>query len=104
MPAAYTQHLSSSSDLITSYEATRTGFIAFALEKNRLATPYIEEARTLHAVASTVSSPWKLLEMEGIESALLTAAGLSDKALQYFDKADRHLAISGLIEKFLEPA
>lgn len=42
---AYQGHLTSSRDLETSYEAVRAGFVAMALEKNRRATPYIDEAR-----------------------------------------------------------
>lgn len=45
MPNAYREHLQSSQDLETSYEETRAGFVALALEKNRRATPYVAEAR-----------------------------------------------------------
>lgn len=44
---SFRDHLSKSSDLVTTYNETRAGFIAIALEKNRRATPYVEEARTL---------------------------------------------------------
>ena len=37
----YRQHLTSSDDLITPYEAIRAGFVALALEKNRRATPFV---------------------------------------------------------------
>ena len=37
----YRNHLQSSDDLVTTYEATRAGFVALALEKNRRATPYV---------------------------------------------------------------
>jgi type II restriction enzyme len=40
-------HITKPEDLITSYSETRAGFIAIALEKNRQATPYVEEARVL---------------------------------------------------------
>lgn len=46
-------HLKSSKDLETTYDAVRAGFVAQALEKNRKATPYIEEARALKVAAST---------------------------------------------------
>ncbi|MDR3112572.1 MAG: type II restriction endonuclease [Elusimicrobiota bacterium] len=35
-------HIAKPEDLVTSYNETRSGFIAIALEKNRRATPYIE--------------------------------------------------------------
>ncbi len=43
-PKPYRLHLSSSDDLVTSYEAIRAGFVALALEKNRRATPFVEQA------------------------------------------------------------
>jgi hypothetical protein len=100
----YKSHLSSSDDLVTTYEATRAGFVALALEKNRRATPYIAEARALQAAVSKARTPADLLTIEGIESGLLTAAGLSDKALVHLSPEDKAKAISDLIEKFLEPA
>lgn len=100
----YLQHLSSSNDLVTTYEAVRAGFVAQALEKNRRATPLISEARTLKAAASKAKKPTDLLKMEGIQQALLTAAGVSDKAAGHLQPQDKREAIQGLIKNFLEPA
>jgi hypothetical protein len=100
----YLNHLKSSKDLVTPYEATRAGFVALALEKNRKATPFIAEARALKAEASKVSFPLKLLTIKTIRSSLLTAAGLSDKAEKHLQEEDKIKAIKGLIENFLEPA
>lgn len=100
----YLQHLRSSDDLVTSYEATRAGFLALALEKNRRSTPYVAEARALQEAASRAKTPTDLLTIEGIEAGLLTAAGLSDKALAHLRPEDKTEAINGLIRHFLEPA
>ena len=100
----YLQHLSSSNDLITSYEAIRAGFIALALEKNRRATPFVAQARALKVSASQAKSPPDLLNIEEIQSALLTAAGISDKAVKYLQPQDKTEAIQGLIQNFLDPA
>jgi len=91
-------------DLVTSREQTRAGFITLALEKNYLASPYIDEAKALHALASKISSPIDLLSQNDLKVGLLSAAGLSDKSLNYLTEDDKTLAIKGLIEKFLEPA
>ena len=91
-------------DLVTSREETRAGFIAMALEKNYMAVPYIEEAKTLKSLASKVNKPIELLGIDDLRVGLLTASGLSDKALNYLTDADRITAIKGLIEEFLEPA
>lgn len=100
----YLDHLRSSDDLITDYEAARAGFVALALEKNRKATPYISEARALQAVASKAKNPTDLFKITGIENGLLTAAGLSDKALLHLLPKNKEEAVQGLIKNFLEPA
>lgn len=94
----------SAKDLITSHEQTRAGFIEAAMAKNIKAKPYIEQAKTLKSIASTVKTPDKLIEKTEIYSALLTAAGLSDKACNYFTEEDKKVAIKELIDKFLAPA
>lgn len=94
----------SADDLVTSREKTRAGFISLALEKNYLAVPNVEEAKTLKSLASRVSSPVDLLKVDDLRVGLLTASGLSEKSLNYLTEEDKTIAIKGLIEKFLEPA
>ena len=55
------KHLSGSSDLVTTYEEIRAGFVSLALEKNRRATPFVEQARSLKAAASQAKIPADLL-------------------------------------------
>jgi hypothetical protein len=98
------KHLQSSDDLVTTYEATRAGFVTLALEKNRRATPYVAEARALREAASQATVPIDLLNIKNIEAGLLTASGLSDKALVHLLTEDKTEAIKGLIKNFLEPA
>lgn len=104
MNKVYLQHLTSSKSLETTYEARRAGFVALTLEKNRRATPYIEEARVLKIAASTAQTPSDLLLIPHIQPALLTASGLSDKALTHLSSQDKEEAINNLIQKFLHPA
>jgi type II restriction enzyme len=98
------KHLTGSSDLVTTYEEIRAGFVALALEKNRRATPFVEQARSLKAAASQTKTPADLLDIESIQPALLTAAGVSDKAMNYLLPEDKIEAVQGLIAKYLEPA
>lgn len=100
----YRRHLGSSADLETTYEATRAGFVALALEKNHRATPFIAEARALQEAASHATTPADLLRIRGIENGLLTAAGISDKAATYLQLEDKTTAIKQLIRNFIEPA
>ena len=100
----YLRHLSTSADLITAPEDIRAGFVALALERSRQATPFVEQARALKVSAMSAKRPNHLLEVEGIRTALLTAAGFSEKASNHTDETDKIAAIQSFIEKFLEPA
>lgn len=100
----YITHIKSSKDLETSYEATRAGFVALALEKNRQATPHVAEARALQEAASQALNPKELLNIKIIQAGLLTASGISDKALVHLSNDDKIGAINELIKNFLEPA
>lgn len=100
----HNNHLESYKSLITPYEETRAGFISLALEKNRKATPFIEEAKALKAIAEKAKSPKDLLNFDEIKTSLLTASGISDKAKNHLRDEDKKEAIIGLIENFLEPS
>lgn len=104
MKKPYLQHLKSSADLETTYAAIRAGFVALALEKNRRATPFVEQARALKAAAAKAKNAGDLLYMKEIRSAMLTAAGVSDKAANHLEKKDKQDALEGLVKNFLEPA
>ncbi len=91
-------------DLLTSREETRAGFIAMALEKNLMASQYVEEAKALKVFANQAREPRELLAMKGVRNGLLAASGLSNKALKWLSDDDKDEAILGLIERFLEPA
>lgn len=101
---SFNSHLKSYENLITPYEETRAGFISLALEKNRKATPFVEEAKALKVFASKAKTPKKLLQISEIQNSLLTAAGVSDKAKNHLQAEDKKEAIKGLIENFLEPS
>lgn len=101
---SYLRHLSTSADLVTASEEIRAGFVALALERSRQATPFVEQARALKISARSAKRPGDLLEIEGIRTALLTAAGFSEKASNHTNETDKTAAIQSFIEKFLEPA
>lgn len=97
-------YIQSATDLKTPYEETRAGFLKLALEKNRQATPFVEEAKALKTLAQRATTPEDLHDMPEIRSALLTAAGLSDKATGHLTADVQQEAINNLIEKFLKTA
>ncbi len=97
-------HLSSAGDLVTSYEETRAGFLAIALEKGRRAAPYVEEARALAAHIAAVSKAEDIAGRQELRAALVAAAGLSDKAAGHLGEEGCAIAIREFTEKFLIPA
>ena len=103
MPKPYQEHLKSSKSLETTYEAVRAGFVSLALERNRRATPFVAQARDLKAAATRAKTPAGLVSISQIQAALLTAAGISDKAAGHLQESDKAEAIQGLIRDFLEP-
>ncbi len=100
----YRAHLGGASDLETTYEATRAGFILLALEKNKRATPFVEQARALRVQAARAKRAEDLLTMRDLYPALLSAAGLSEKAKGHLTDEDKTKAIRELVEQFLRPA
>ena len=88
----YNSHLNSFEDLVMPYDETRAGFIYLALEKNRKATPFVEEAKALKVVAERATHPKDLLDFREIQPSLLTAAGVSDKARNHLGDKDKRKA------------
>jgi len=100
----YSDHIKRTEDLVTSYDETRAGFIAIALEKNKRATPYVEEARTLQHRIMNISSPEKLLEVHDIRNGLIAASGISDKATLHLGETGCMEAMKEFVKNFLIPA
>ncbi len=97
----YKNHISSFESLITPHKETRAGFIALALEKSKKAAPFVEEAKTLKALALKAEQPEDLLSMPDIQNSLLAASGISDKAKARLKDQDKRAAIINLIENIL---
>lgn len=101
---SYTNHISEYMDLTTTYAETRAGFISMALEKNKKATPYIEEAKVLRNRIKDLRDPYDLIRMKNIRKGLIAAAGISDKASRHLGIEGCEEAISLFTKNFLIPA
>jgi type II restriction enzyme len=101
---SFRRHLTCAEDLITLPADTQAGFVALALERNRRAQPHIDDARALRVAASQYQQPIQLFAANSIQAALLTAAGVSNKAATHFDTVSKQNVIQQLISDFLEPA
>lgn len=102
--SSYKNHIHKYGDLITSYNETRAGFISIALEKNRRANPYIEEARVLQNKIKGINTPAELLQIADIRNGLISASGISDKASAHLGEEGCITAIKEFIKNFLVPA
>ena len=98
------KYITSLEDLITTHEQTRAGFLAIALEKNLVGDPYVKQASAFKAMVSHTEYPEDFLTMPNIRPFMLTAAGLSEKSLQYLNADDHVFVIKELINNFLKPA
>lgn len=100
----FRHHISCPEDLTTTYSETRAGFISIALEKNKLATPYIEEAKILRNRIRGISQPMDLINIGNIRSGLIAASGISIKASKHLGEDGCNDAIKEFIKNFLLPA
>lgn len=98
------KEIRSSSDLITTHAQTRQGFLNFALHKNQLSTPYIDQAKVLMQDLKTITKPEEVVNLGNSRAPIIAAAGISDKAKNYLDKNDLDDAIQQLIKNHLKPA
>lgn len=53
----FNKFITSASDLVTTHEATRAGFLSIALEKNRVSDPYVKIALCFKTRVTGVKSP-----------------------------------------------
>lgn len=98
------RYITSLEDLITTHEQTRTGFLSIALEKNMIGDPYVKQALAFKSMVAHTKGPDDFLTMPAVRPFMLTAAGLSEKSLQYLNSDDHTMVIKELIDKFLKPA
>src|SRR2546421_11451535 len=73
--AAYQSHLMRSEDLATTELGLRGWLASLQLEKNRRATPFIEQARALKYAVSRAKHPVDLEKIPGIKAALAPVSG-----------------------------
>ena len=100
----YTNHLKSAADLVTLRTDTSAGFIKMSLERSLRASTYVDQGRALRAATVAMPNVATLLSDTTLHQAILTAAGVSEKAKQYFLEADKQLAMSEFAEKYLQTA
>lgn len=92
-------------DLITSHESQRNGFLEYALRKSKESIPYIDKAKALKLILEEkTTKPRDILEIHEIKSSCYEAAGVSIKANNYLSENDLNDILLEFIKEFLEPA
>jgi type II restriction enzyme len=94
----------SAASLITTPEARRSGFLEYALRRNKEAVPFIDKAKALKATLQAhTNEPHDILSIIKIRESLLESAGISVKAKAHLSDVDKERLLSDFIDKILIP-
>ncbi|MBQ9409925.1 MAG: hypothetical protein IJU28_11130, partial [Clostridia bacterium] len=77
---AFNKYITRASDLVTSHEQTRAGFLRIALEKNRLGDPYVILA---HGIACRICQGCTVGEYNDLIAISLAPCGATAKYGRY---------------------
>lgn len=98
-------HITAATDLVTTPAARRSGFLEYALRRNKESIPFIDRAKALKAVLEVhTQSPNDLLTLTNIRESLLEASGISVKAKAHLTESDKQGLLNDFIEKILLPS
>lgn len=83
------KHIKQATDLVTTHDAIRKGFLQQAVAKSKAAVPYIARARAFREALSKVESVDTLSEdLPDFKDELAAAAGLSIKGASHLSKGE----------------
>jgi len=91
-------HIWSVSDLVTTHERVREGFLQQAFQKSQVAQPYVAEAIRFRAALAAVGDIAHLVENESIQGDLRSAAGFSAKAINNLTPNECKRALAQVLE------
>ncbi len=97
-------HVISAASLITTPEARRSGFLEYALRRNKEAIPFIDKAKALKATLQAhTNQPSDILGIDKIRESLLESAGISVKAKAHLSDVDKRRLLTDFVDKILIP-
>ena len=97
-------YVTSANSLITTPESRRSGFLDYALRRNKESILFIDKAKALKSILQAHSSqPQDILNIVKIRESLLEAAGISVKAKAHLSDLDKHRLLAEFVDKFLSP-
>jgi len=98
-------YVQKASDLVSTHESQRNGFLEYALRKSKESIPYIDKAKTLKVILEqNTKKPKDILKLKEEKWECYQAAGVSVKAKKFLREDDLNLILLEFIKEFLEPA
>ena len=97
-------HLTGPDDLVTSHKATRDGFLRLVEERNQLVLPFLDDANDLRTAAARAGSIEECVSDLSMRSALLAAAGVSEKAAGHLSAEEMETPVRKLVQLCQEHA
>jgi type II restriction enzyme len=98
-------NVTSAASLITTPEARRSGFLEYALRRNKEAVPFIDKAKALKATLEAhTNQPHDILSIVKIRESLLESAGISVKAKAHLSDIDKERLLVDFIDQILIPS
>lgn len=98
-------HVASATDLVTTLEARRDGFLEIVLRRSSESLPYVEQGKVLwNTLSSKTRKCEDILGVTDIRPSLLLAAGCSAKAQLNMEKEDGDRVLNKFIEQVLRPS
>jgi len=98
------KYIKKASDIVTTYDETKIGFLSIALRKSKEATHYVQQGNAFRTIAENYTNPYKLVTIEDITISMCEAAGVSTKARGYLDETDTAVVLKDFVEEYLLPA
>ena len=98
------RYVRTSKDLVTPIDVTQSGFLQQAIRKAKEASPYVERAKQLLDKLQLVHEPQELIRIGEIRDDLVTAAGFSDKATNYFSSSELENALLEVLQEIARKA
>lgn len=98
------KYIKKASDIVTTYNETKIGFLSIALRKSKEATHYVQQGNAFRTIAENYKDPCKLVTIEDITISMCEAAGVSTKARGYLDGKDTAVILKDFVEEYLLPA
>lgn len=96
--------MTSADNLITTSESRRSGFLDYALRRNKESIFFIDKAKALKSILQAhTKQPQDILDIVKIRESLLEAAGISVKAKAHLSDLDKDRLLAEFIDKVLSP-